>query len=195
MHKLNKVLSLDRQAQQFIKAIVQKDETVVDATAGNGHDTLFLAKLVETNGAVYAFDIQDEALEHTRQKLSIEDCLQQVHLININHDQAAEFILGQTSKHVAAIMFNLGFLPGSDKAIYTKSTSTLNACTSLLPLLKVGGIMTIHAYTGIHNSKTEAEIMIAWAKNLIWKKYYVCLCSQLNKTKNIEHLVCIHRLS
>ena len=36
--------------------------TAIDATAGNGHDTLFLAQCVGANGRVYAFDIQPQAL-------------------------------------------------------------------------------------------------------------------------------------
>ncbi len=39
----------------------------MDATMGNGHDTLFLAKLAKQ---VYAFDIQEQALEKTQERLS-----------------------------------------------------------------------------------------------------------------------------
>jgi len=53
--KLQRVLQY---AQQLLKATVEEGDTVVDATAGNGHDTLFLAQLVGDSGQVYAFDVQ-----------------------------------------------------------------------------------------------------------------------------------------
>lgn len=46
-------------AHDFLREIITDQDTVVDATMGNGHDTLFLAKLAKE---VYAFDIQEQAL-------------------------------------------------------------------------------------------------------------------------------------
>ena len=53
-------------AHDFLAEVVTKEDIVVDATMGNGHDTLFLAKLAKK---VYAFDIQEKALEKTQERL------------------------------------------------------------------------------------------------------------------------------
>ncbi len=38
----------------------------IDATCGNGFDTLFLCRTAGENGHVKAFDIQEQAIERTR---------------------------------------------------------------------------------------------------------------------------------
>ena len=45
-------------------------DAVVDATAGNGHDTVFLAQRVLPGGRVFAFDVQAGALERTQSQIS-----------------------------------------------------------------------------------------------------------------------------
>ena len=45
----------------------------VDATMGNGHDTLFLCELAGKSGTVWAFDIQEKAVLNTRALLSEHD--------------------------------------------------------------------------------------------------------------------------
>lgn len=45
-------------------------DTVIDATAGNGHDTVFLAQLVGRQGRVWAFDVQSSALAFNAGKTS-----------------------------------------------------------------------------------------------------------------------------
>lgn len=50
------------------KHVVREGDTVVDATCGNGHDTLALVKLVageSARGRVYGMDIQGDALQST----------------------------------------------------------------------------------------------------------------------------------
>ena len=49
--KLHRILPF---ARQLFSETVNAGETVVDATAGNGNDTLFLAELVGENGHVYS---------------------------------------------------------------------------------------------------------------------------------------------
>ena len=48
------------------KHVVQKGDMVIDATCGNGYDTLAMVKMVadeSARGCVYAMDIQNDALE------------------------------------------------------------------------------------------------------------------------------------
>lgn len=50
------------------KHVLRKGDVVIDATCGNGHDTLALLRMVADKtggGCVYAMDIQKVALEST----------------------------------------------------------------------------------------------------------------------------------
>ncbi len=140
-------------AQDVLRAHLHEGCTAVDCTAGNGHDTCFLAQLCGEGGHVYAFDIQGSAL------LSAADLLQQnglryrVTLIRDGH----EHILAHLSAPVDAVMFNLGWLPGGDKHITTLWDTTRTAVTDALTLLKRGGIMTVCVYPGHAEGNVERE--------------------------------------
>jgi ubiquinone/menaquinone biosynthesis C-methylase UbiE len=62
-------LSLVQQAHQAVEAVLKPGDITIDATVGNGHDTLFLATRVGATGKVYGFDIQQEALDSAYQRL------------------------------------------------------------------------------------------------------------------------------
>ncbi len=66
------------QSHDMIQKIVLPGDIVIDATAGNGNDTLFLAGLVGETGRVYSFDIQARAIEKTRKKLELHGVLDRV---------------------------------------------------------------------------------------------------------------------
>ena len=96
-------------ARDTLLRAVQPEDTVVDATMGNGHDTLFLAEQVGPGGHVYAFDIQPEAVESTRKLLEEHGLSDRVTLLCRSHADLAEAV----PAGVAAVVFNLGWLPGS----------------------------------------------------------------------------------
>ena len=98
-------------AKRYISACVSEGEQVVDATCGNGRDTLFLAELVGEKGKVFSFDIQAEALSKTRRLLEANNLLSRVHLIQSGHEHIQDYVHGK----IAAVMFNLGYLPGDIK--------------------------------------------------------------------------------
>ena len=57
-----------RGAHRVWKHVVRKGDAVVDATCGNGYDTLAMLKLVadeSCTGRVYGLDVQGEALVNT----------------------------------------------------------------------------------------------------------------------------------
>ncbi|MFI3137013.1 MAG: class I SAM-dependent methyltransferase [Methylococcaceae bacterium] len=123
----NQSNSLLSQAHQQVKARLQNGAIAIDATLGNGHDTLFLARHVAPNGMVYGFDIQEAAIVATRAKLRYAQLLEQVRLVLNCHAHLAEHIPAQHHGQIAVIMFNLGYLPGTDKQVITHSESTLVA--------------------------------------------------------------------
>ena len=140
-------LRLTEQAHTAIRTRVALNATVIDATAGNGHDTLFLAELVGSRGTVFAFDIQNQALETTRSRLK-QAGVTNVTLLNCSHADMADAVPESLHGQISAVMFNLGFLPGGDHSLTTQPASTLQAVESALGLLKTGGILTLVAYPG-----------------------------------------------
>lgn len=61
--------------------MVRKGDLVIDATCGNGYDTLTLLKMVadeSQQGRVYGFDVQKAALESTSSLLEQSVCSNEV---------------------------------------------------------------------------------------------------------------------
>lgn len=128
---------------------------VADFTMGNGNDTLWLAQLVGNSGKVYAFDIQEDALAHTKEKLVAEGVDGHCVLIKDSHHKAAEYI----KEKIDAGVFNLGFLPGGDKRITTLRETTLPAVKTALSLVKPGGGLLIAVYPGHEEGALEGEML------------------------------------
>ncbi|MEI6537722.1 MAG: class I SAM-dependent methyltransferase [Verrucomicrobiaceae bacterium] len=135
-------------------------DVVIDATAGNGHDTLFLARHVLPGGKVFAFDLQAAALEKTRTRT--EGC-EGVVLIHAGHERMEEFLPRELHGGIRAFMFNLGWLPGSDKACTTRADTTLEALNKAVQWLAEGGMITVVCYPGHEDGNTEADAVEAWA--------------------------------
>ena len=147
-------------AQLAVQEVLQPGDAVIDATMGNGHDTHFLAASVGPEGVVYAFDIQPVALERTRVRLA-EAGLQNVVLINQSHAGMSMVVPPERQGNIAAVMFNLGYLPNGDKALTTRPESTRQAIHQAGSLLRAGGVMTIVAYMGHDGGNAEADAVRA----------------------------------
>ncbi|RQD74576.1 MAG: methyltransferase domain-containing protein [Candidatus Syntrophonatronum acetioxidans] len=163
----------------IIKGAVQDGDSVIDATAGNGHDTLFLARLVGEKGKVYSFDIQKEAIENTRKRLEEEDCLDQVQLIQDGHENLKAYV----SENIAGVMFNLGYLPGSNHRVITRPENTLIALESSLELLIPGGLATLVVYTAHPGGVEEGTELEKYAKKLDPGIFNVLLYRFINREK------------
>lgn len=150
-------------AHTLLREWVQEGDAVVDATAGNGHDTLFLAHLVGATGRVFAFDVQPPALESTRQRLIANAASDQCTLVHAGHETMAAHLPGELSGRLAAVVFNLGWLPGNDKACITKTETTLLAIKLALDWLRPGGLLCIVAYPGHKGGDEETAAVAAWA--------------------------------
>ena len=148
--------SLTEQAHAAVRASVRPGEDVIDATAGNGFDTLFLAQLVGPGGHVYAFDILPAALAETARRLQ-SHAINHVTLLERSHAELRSALPAHSSGQIAAVMFNLGYLPGSDKQCTTQPDSTAAALRAALTLLRPGGILTVLAYVGHPGGAADAE--------------------------------------
>ncbi len=148
----------------------------VDATCGNGKDTLEMARLVGENGHVWGIDIQQPALERTAGRLEEAGVSQRVTLINASHEQLAELVQAQ----VHVVIFNLGWLPGGEKELVTQPETTLQALQGALRILKPGGMLLITCYPGHDGGATEAAAVVDWCSGLSPRSHHVWRMGQLN---------------
>ena len=214
-------LNLLELAHASIQRAVMPGSLVVDATAGNGHDTLFLARLVGPTGLVLAFDTQPEALEKTRAALEQAELTARVRLFLTGHENIAlclqsnapppptgQLAASLTAKtppdpalyltakpQVHAAMFNLGFLPNSEKEIATRPSTTLAALIGLLPAMLPGAALSIHCYSGHDGGKEESKAVLDWAARQPAEAWRVYRYETLNKTRGTENLILMERLS
>lgn len=163
-------LSVLSYAHQLVAARVQPGDTAIDATVGTGADTLFLAKAAGIRGRVFGFDIQQEALHCARRRLeeNASPSLAEVSLLLQGHEQMREAVPDKLHGKVAAVMFNLGYLPseGADPTVITHTDSTLVALEAALQLLRPRGILTAVLYPGHSGGSEEAEAVLQWASAL-----------------------------
>lgn len=150
-----------RWSHLLLEGRIEPGATVIDATAGNGHDTLFLAREVGETGHVFAFDLQSTAIESTRVRLEKAGISEsQFTLLNRGHEGLASALPARLRETVKAIMFNLGYLPGSDRELITRTETTLQAVKIALEWLAFGGLMTVVVYPG-HKGGSEEAVEIA----------------------------------
>lgn len=185
--KLQRVLQY---AQHLLKDSIEEGDTVVDATAGNGHDTLFLAQLVGDNGQVYAFDVQKSAVDATLHRLLDNGLEHRALVLHTGHEQVAKHV----QKPVAAAIFNLGYLPGSDHDIITKPNTTIQAIQALLDLLKVGGIIVLVIYHGHEGGKEERDTVIDYVSTLPQKFVHVLRYEFLNQQNDPPFIIALEKV-
>lgn len=178
--------------RSLVEKAVRPGDVVIDATMGNGHDTLFLAKLVGPTGAVLAYDIQEAALEATKQRLEKEGVLGHVRLYKKGHETVAQE-LRQLNRPVSAAMFNLGYLPGSDKRVVTKPDTTLAALEAIAPYLKPGGLITVVVYTGHDGGQEEGDALLARLSLWDHQHYHILQYRFLNRPNHPPYLVAIQK--
>ncbi|MBC8019502.1 MAG: class I SAM-dependent methyltransferase, partial [Verrucomicrobia bacterium] len=135
----------------LIRRFVSLGDHVVDATCGNGYDTLLLAELVGSNGRVWAFDIQQKAIVETTARLVSAGRIECAELIHASHETIGLHCSGP----VTAVMFNLGYLPGGDRDVITRPDSTLAGLEQSLEILAAGGIVAITIYPGHEGGNLE----------------------------------------
>ena len=156
-------------AREVILRAVEPGDTVVDATMGNGHDTQMLCETVGPEGRVWAFDVQAQAVEETRNRLRAQGLDGRAELILSGHEHMAEYVKGP----VKAVMFNLGWLPGGDHAVTTRWETTRTAVESALDLLAPMGVLVICAYPGHAEGEREKQELTAFLGGLDNRRYNV----------------------
>lgn len=161
-----KHIPLTEQVHKQLADMLAPGDIVIDATAGNGHDTLFLAECVGETGQVFAIDIQPDAINSARTRLQRAGQVQQVEWLCHGHEHIAQLIQAELHGRIAAIVFNLGFLPGSDKKIKTQTETSLAALQQSYAVLRQGGLLSVMVYSGHAGGEEEAEAVKTWFEKL-----------------------------
>jgi 16S rRNA C1402 N4-methylase RsmH len=153
----------------FILQHLKEGDVAVDFTMGNGNDTLFLSKAVGKDGKVYAFDIQELAIQTTKKLLTENSAPENYELILASHHRVREFV----KEPIKAGMFNLGYLPRSgQKSVTTMCETTMPAISAALELLAPDGALIIAIYPGHEEGEKEGNAVREYLKTL--SKYRYC---------------------
>lgn len=179
-------------SHKLLETRLQEGDLVIDATVGNGNDALFLNRQVTATGKVIGIDIQSDAIKRTRERIEKEGIPESVELHQMGHEQLG--CLGIQPESVAAVMFNLGYLPRGDKSIVTLEQTTLIALKTSLPLLKRGGLMTVMVYYGHPGGEEEKNGVMHFAASLPQKEYQVLQYSFINQRNAPPFLLVIEKL-
>ncbi len=173
-------------AHSYWQKLVQKGDLVIDATCGNGQDTLVLAKLClgRHEGLLYAIDILPQAIENTHKYLQNEleaEILERIYLINGCHSQFPKEILLQSAK---LITYNLGYLPGGNKSLTTQVESTLESLNNAMKLIQHGGAISITLYPGHPEGQREEEKILSFVREIPSSEWNCCLHQWINRKKS-----------
>jgi predicted methyltransferase len=187
-------LSILSFAHCLVRERLWPGDIAIDATMGNGHDTLFLASLVGEGGLVYAFDVQEAAVASTRARLNAAgvETVRCVALLR-DHAEMAAALPEELHGRVGAVMFNLGYLPGGDHKVVTAMESTLRALDAGLSLLRVGGVLTVVVYPGHEGGGEEAAAVDSWAAALPQEQCQALSYRFLNQRNAPPYVVAIEK--
>lgn len=172
-------------AHLYWKLLLRPGDTVIDATCGNGKDTLFLAQIVLENetdqGMVIGIDIQKKAIENTSDLLKKEltdSQFSKIQLFNCSHIDFPEIA---PLNPVKLIVYNLGYLPGSDKTLTTQTPVTVESVSKALKIIAPQGAVCITCYPGHPEGAEEERALIKMFENLEPSQWDISYSKWLNR--------------
>ncbi|KAF1296690.1 SAM-dependent methyltransferase [Enterococcus sp. JM4C] len=175
----------------LIKEVLQPGDNAIDATMGNGFDTLFLADLVGKTGKVFSFDVQEQAVKTTQEKLIAAGLDTRAQLYLQGHETLGEVLDPDFS--IKAAIFNLGYLPKSDKSIITLPSTTKKAMTEILLRLVPRGRLILVAYYGHVGGTEELDMVRNYCEALPQEQFSVLNYQFINQKNQPPILFCIER--
>ncbi|MGA4513395.1 tRNA (mnm(5)s(2)U34)-methyltransferase [Staphylococcus caledonicus] len=184
--KLERILPFSK---TLITSHIQKDSIVIDATCGNGNDTLFLAEHVP-HGHVYGFDIQESAIQNTAEKIKNYS---NVTLIQDGHENIVEHLDVTKSGMVDAAIFNLGYLPKGDKSIVTRPETTIKAIDSIFNVLNVEGIIVLVIYHGHEEGQVERDAILDYLEQFDQNKAHILKYQFINQVNHAPFICAIEK--
>lgn len=158
---------------QHYKSLQNTNVKFIDATCGMGHDTLFMAKLLGDKGTVDAYDVQELAIVETKKLLKKNN------LSNVVYYQTSFENVSFTDANL--IIYNLGYLPNTDKKIKTTASSTIKSIDRALTYLSNHDdfIIVICVYVGHEEGIKESVEIDKLLSTLDNKKFLVSKYSNL----------------
>lgn len=168
-------------SHELFKLQVKSGGLYIDATMGNGYDTLFLCELAGKGGKVLAFDVQEKAIMCTTRLLKEYNVENRAKLYLDSHENMDQYAKPET---VDGIYFNFGYLPGGDHKLATKPDTSVEAIEKGLKLLKKGAVMALCIYSGGDTGFEEKNQILEYLKNLDSRKYVVIVNSYYNRINN-----------
>ena len=162
-------------SHEYMKENVRAGDTVIDATAGKGRDTLLLSRLVGDVGRVFAFDVQKEALDQAKVLLR-ENEINNAVLVHDSHHKMKDYV---ESAH--GVVFNLGFLPGSDHKVFSHPETTVKAIDAALDIIDPEGFVTVCSYYGGDTGFEERDALMNYLEGLDQMRYTVIMQSFINR--------------
>lgn len=179
--------NLNELSKEFLAQVIKPGDWVLDATLGNGHDALFLAKKVGPQGRLIGFDIQEKAIENSSQRLK-EAGIENFTFYQEGHENIRKYL-----NRVRAIVFNFGYLPGSSKEIITRTETSLKAVKEGLEILESPGIISLMFYTGHEGGQEEMESLRAYISQLDKRKFDLLEIKHLNRGPTAPFLTIISK--
>lgn len=180
-------------AHLFAARALRDGDVAVDATVGNGHDTQFLVEQVGPTGEVFGFDVQQEALRRTRQRVDDTPDTAPIDLFHAGHERMLNHLPAEVHGSVSVVMFNLGYLPGSESSCITRPETTLKGVRAAMQGLRSGGVATIVLYTGHDGGAAEADAVREWAAAQPQEDVHVLSYQFLNQNNDPPQLVVLEK--
>lgn len=175
---------------RLLTLFIREGDPVVDCTVGNGYDALFLAGRTGKGGFLFGFDVQQEAIEATETRLRGGGIAPERYmLIRDSHERIGEYVPGG----VGAVVYNLGYMPGGDRAVATDSETTVASVVNALKLIRPGGVVSITLYYGHEGGREEAEGLLEYVRALDHGSFKVLHLTYPNFPKEPPSILLIQR--
>lgn len=162
---------------RFLAGALAPGGLYLDATCGNGHDTLFLCGLAGAGGRVIGLDIQPQAVQNTNERLAAQGQAAVGQAFCADHSELLRFAAPGTAD---CVLFNFGWLPGAAHSVHSRAQSTLAALQAAAAALKPGGVLAAVLYSGKVIGHEEKDAALAWFETLPLTQYTVLVCRFAN---------------
>jgi len=170
-------------AHGYWKKHLEPGDIAIDATCGKGNDTLMLAQILLStqSGQIFGLDLQQSAIDQTAALL--KNNLPDSHFTRISlkllcHSEIDQLELPASPR---LIVYNLGYLPGGDKTITTRTATTLQSLQKALNLIAPDGAISVTCYPGHKEGEHEEKELITWAEKLSSAQWQICHHRWINR--------------
>lgn len=171
-------LTAVRFVQDYLAAHLPHPKLCIDATCGNGGDTAFLCGITAPEGKVVGFDVQEAAIASTRkhlEQLGVPASRYELHCQS--HADLLQIVQPGTAD---AVMFNFGWLPGADHAVFSTAQSSIPALQAALEAVRPGGVVSAILYSGQVIGTDEKQTVLEYLRALPLKSFTVLVCDFAN---------------